>query len=280
MPELVIDPADLAAAVDAALAEDIGRGDQTTQATAGDSRLEMDMVARQNLIVAGMPAVAEVLARLAPEANFDIKTPEGSRVITSTVMARISGPAGGLLTAERTALNMVQFLSGIATATGAFVDAIAGTDTVLLDTRKTIPGLRGLSKYAVRVGGGTNHRMRLDDGVLIKDNHIAVAGGVSEAVRCAIDAGLTDIEVECDTIDQVREAIDAGADQLLLDNMTPEALRQVVAIAGGQVPLEASGGVKLDTVRVIAETGINYISTGAITQSAPAVDIGWDLVDG
>ena len=224
--------------------------------------------------------MAEVLARLAPEANFDIKTPEGSRVITGTVMARISGPAGGLLTAERTALNMVQFLSGIATATGAFVDAIAGTDTILLDTRKTIPGLRGLSKYAVRVGGGTNHRMRLDDGVLIKDNHIAVAGGVSEAVRCAIDAGLTDIEVECDTIDQVREAIDAGADQLLLDNMTPEALRQVVAIAGGQVPLEASGGVKLDTVRVIAETGINYISTGAITQSAPAVDIGWDLVDG
>ena len=280
MPELVIDPADLAAAVDAALAEDIGRGDQTTQATAGDSRLEMGMVARQNLIVAGMPAVAEVLARLAPEANFDIKTPEGSRVITGTVMAHISGPAVGLLTAERTALNMVQFLSGIATATGAFVDAIAGTDTILLDTRKTIPGLRGLSKYAVRVGGGTNHRMRLDDGVLIKDNHIAVAGGVSEAVRCAIDAGLTDIEVECDTIDQVREAIDAGADQLLLDNMTPEALRQVVAIAGGQVPLEASGGVKLDTVRVIAETGINYISTGAITQSAPAVDIGWDLVDG
>ena len=280
MPELVIDPADLATAVDAALAEDIGGGDQTTQATAGDSRLELDMVARQNLIVAGMPAVAEVLARLAPEANFDIKTPEGSRVITSTVMARISGPARGLLTAERTALNMVQFLSGIATATGAFVDAIAGTDTILLDTRKTIPGLRGLSKYAVRVGGGTNHRMRLDDGVLIKDNHIAVAGGVSEAVRCAIDAGLTDIEVECDTIDQVREAIDAGADQLLLDNMTPEALRQVVAIAGGQVPLEASGGVKLDTVRVIAETGINYISTGAITQSAPAVDIGWDLVDG
>ena len=280
MPELVIDPADLAAAVDAALAEDIGRGDQTTQATAGDSRLEMDMVARQNLIVAGMPAVAEVLARLAPEANFDIKTPEGSRVITGTVMARISGPAGGLLTAERTALNMVQFLSGIATATGAFVDAIAGTDTILLDTRKTIPGLRGLSKYAVRVGGGTNHRMRLDDGVLIKDNHISVAGGVSEAVRCAIDAGLTDIGVECDTIDQVREAIDAGADQLLLDNMTPEALRQAVAIAGGQVPLEASGGVKLDTVRIIAETGINYISTGAITQSAPAVDIGWDLVDG
>ena len=280
MPELVIDPVDLAAAVDAALAEDIGRGDQTTQATAGDSRLEMDMVARQNLIIAGMPAVAEVLARLAPKANFDIKTPEGSRVITSTVMARISGPACGLLTAERTALNMVQFLSGIATATGAFVDAIAGTDTVLLDTRKTIPGLRGLSKYAVRVGGGTNHRMRLDDGVLIKDNHIAVAGGVSEAVRSAKDAGLTDIEVECDTIDQVREAIDAGADQLLLDNMTPEALRQVVAIAGGQVPLEASGGVKLDTVRVIAETGINYISTGAITQSAPAVDIGWDLVDG
>ncbi|MGE4561543.1 MAG: carboxylating nicotinate-nucleotide diphosphorylase [Rhodospirillales bacterium] len=280
MPELVIDPADLAAAVDAALAEDIGRGDQTTQATAGNGRLEINMVARQNLIVAGMPAVAEVLARLAPKAKVDIKTPEGMRVITGTVMARISGPAGGLLTAERTALNMVQFLSGIATATGAFVDAIAGTDTILLDTRKTIPGLRGLSKYAVRVGGGTNHRMRLDDGVLIKDNHIAVAGGVSEAVRCAIDAGLTDIEVECDTIDQVREAINAGADQLLLDNMTPEALRQVVAIAGGQVPLEASGGVKLDTVRVIAETGINYISTGAITQSAPAVDIGWDLVDG
>ena len=240
MSELVIDPVELDATVEAALAEDIGRGDQTTQAMAGDGQLEIDMVARQHLIVAGMPALVEVLVRLAPEANVNINTPDGSRIITNTVMARISGPAAGLLTAERTALNMVQFLSGIATATRAFVDAIAGTDTVLLDTRKTIPGLRGLSKYAVRAGGGTNHRMRLDDGVLIKDNHIAVAGSISEAVRSAKDAGLSDIEVECDTIDQIREAIDAGADQLLLDNMTPEELRQAVDIAGGKVPLEAS----------------------------------------
>ncbi len=281
MPDLTLDPAELAAAIDAALAEDVGRGDLTTQATCpADARLEVDMVARQDLVAAGMPALVEILARLAADAKVSVLAADGSRVGAGTVMARIEGPAEGLLTAERTALNMVQFLSGIATITRAYVDAIDGTGAVLLDTRKTVPGLRALSKYAVRAGGGTNHRMRLDDGVLIKDNHIAAADGVGEAVGLAKRAGLDRVQVECDTIEQVEEALAAGADRLLLDNMPPQTLRSAVDIVGGRVPLEASGGVTLETIRAIAETGVDYISVGAITQSAPSVDIGWDLRDG
>ena len=188
---------------------------------------------------------------------------------------------GDVTTRATVPLNLLQKLSGIATLTRQYVDAIDGTGAVLLDTRKTIPGLRGLSKYAVRAGGGTNHRMRLDDGILIKDNHVAVCGGsVGEAVTRA-KAANTELEVrcECDTLDQVREAVDAGADSLLLDNMPPPVLREAVAWVAGRVPLEASGGVKLDTIRAIAETGVNYISVGGITQSAPAVDIGLDLAE-
>jgi nicotinate-nucleotide pyrophosphorylase (carboxylating) len=182
-----------------------------------------------------------------------------------------------MLAAERSALNTLQHLSGIATLTRRYVEAIAGTGAILLDTRKTLPGLRALDKYAARMGGAQNHRMRLDDGILIKDNHVAVCGGVEQAVRSAkvANAGLP-IQVEVDRIDQIEPALAAGADRLLLDNMAPDTLRQAVGLVAGRVPLEASGGVNLDTIRAIAETGVDYISVGRITQSAPAVDIGLD----
>lgn len=276
------DPADIKAAVDAALTEDIGQGDVTTRATVpAGTQLTLDLNTRQDIVVCGMPVALEVFRRLAPEAEVEVFVADGDRVAKGTHLARLTGTAQGLLSAERTALNLLQKLSGIATVTRRYVDAIDGTGAVLLDTRKTIPGLRGLSKYAVRAGGGTNHRMRLDDGILIKDNHVAVCGGsVGEAVTRA-KAANTGLEVrcECDTLDQVREAVEAGADSLLLDNMPPPVLREAVAWVAGRVPLEASGGVKLDTIRAIAETGVNYISVGGITQSAPAVDIGLDLAD-
>jgi nicotinate-nucleotide pyrophosphorylase (carboxylating) len=191
---------------------------------------------------------------------------------------RIEGNARALLTAERAALNTLQHLSGIATLTRRYVDAIAGTGAVLLDTRKTIPGLRALEKYAARMGGAYNHRLRLDDGVLIKDNHVAVNGGVAEAVRRARAAqtGLQ-IQVEVDRLEQIEPALAAGAQRLLLDNMSNDQLRAAVRMVDGRVPLEASGGVNLETIRGIAETGVNFISVGRITQSAPAVDIGLDF---
>ena len=182
-----------------------------------------------------------------------------------------------MLTAERSALNTVQHLSGIATLTRRYVDAIAGTGAILLDTRKTIPGLRALEKYATRMGGAQNHRMRLDDAAMIKDNHVAVAGGVAEAVRRAVAAGIGRIIVEVDRLDQIEPAITAGATHLLLDNMGPAALREAVGQVAGRVPTEASGGISLETIRAVAETGITYISVGRITQSAPAVDIGLDF---
>jgi nicotinate-nucleotide pyrophosphorylase (carboxylating) len=195
------------------------------------------------------------------------------------VLLRLDGNARAMLAAERSALNTLQHLSGVATMTRHYVDAIAGTGTTLLDTRKTIPGLRLLEKYAARMGGAENHRMRMDDGLLIKDNHVGVAGGVAEAVRAAkaFDSGLQ-IQVEVDRIDQIELALEAGAERLLLDNMKPDRLREAVALVAGRVPLEASGGVNLDTIRAIAETGVDYISVGRITQSAPAVDIGLDYV--
>jgi len=272
------DPADIEAAVDAALIEDLGSGDLTTDAVIpAGTRLRLVMAAREPLVVAGLAVAVEVFRRLAPDAVIALEAGDGQRLDAGTVLARIEGPAAGLLSAERTALNLLQTLSGIATLTRAYVDAIAGTGAVLLDTRKTIPGLRALSKYAAAMGGATNHRLRLDDGVLIKDNHIAVAGSAAEATRRAKAAGLADVEVECDTLEQVREALDAGADRLLLDNMALGEMRDAVAMAGGRVPLEASGGVTLETIRAIAETGVDFISVGAITLSAPAVDIGLDL---
>ena len=202
---------------------------------------------------------------------------DGDKVDAGKVLMRLEGNARAMLAAERSALNTLQHMSGIATLTRQYVDRIDGTGATLLDTRKTIPGLRLLEKYAARMGGAENHRMRLDDGLLIKDNHVAVAGGVGEAVRAAKAANTGfPVQVEVDRIDQIEPALEAGADRLLLDNMPPPVLREAVALVAGRVPLEASGGVNLDTIRAIAETGVNYISVGRITQSAPAVDIGLD----
>ncbi len=275
------DPADVAAAVDAAIAEDLGDGDLTSESVIpADARLVLHMVARQDLVAAGLPVAREVFKRLAPEADVSDRVRDGDAVPAGAGMALIEGPARGLLSAERAALNIVQFLSGIATLTRAYADAIGGTGARLLDTRKTVPGMRALSKYATRMGGATNHRFGLYDGVLIKDNHIAVAGGVAKAVRAAKAAGLDGVQVECDTLGQVEEALAAGADSILLDNMDTGALREAVALAGGRVPLEASGGVRLETIRAIAETGVDFVSVGAITMAAPSVDIGLDLAPG
>ncbi|MBT5665803.1 MAG: carboxylating nicotinate-nucleotide diphosphorylase [Rhodospirillaceae bacterium] len=267
--------------VDMALAEDVGRGDLTTSvAIPKATRGQFTMNARHPMVVAGMDVAAYVFETVSPDCEIDIIAADGARLAAGDAMARISGDAGGLLTAERTALNLLQLLTGIATYADRFVQEIKGTGAVMVDTRKTIPGYRTLSKYATRLGGVRNHRIRLDDGVLIKDNHISVAGGVTAAIEGAKRGTplLTKIEVECDTLEQVAEAIDAGADMILLDNMSLDDLRSAVAMSAGRVPLEASGGVTIDTVRAIAETGVNFISSGRITQSPPAADIGMDVL--
>jgi nicotinate-nucleotide pyrophosphorylase (carboxylating) len=261
------------------LAEDLGTGgDVTSNATiAVDARFAAQMNARQAMVIAGLDVAAAFFRALDPHVEIERLAGDGDQVDSRTMLMRLSGNARAMLAAERSALNTLQHLSGIATLTGQFVDAIAGTGAVLLDTRKTIPGLRLLGKYAARMGGAHNHRLRLDDGVLIKDNHVAVCGGVAEAVRRAKAANtVLQVQVEVDSIDQIEPALAAGADRLLLDNMDPAMLREAVALVAGRVPLEASGGVTLDTIRFLAETGVDFISVGRITQSAPAVDIGLD----
>jgi len=261
------------------LAEDLGAGgDVTSRATIdADSRFTAELASREDISVAGLEIAVAFFRALDDEVRVEKLASDGEPVGRGTVLARLEGDARSMLTAERSALNSLQHLSGIATLTRRYVDAIAGTGVILIDTRKTIPGLRVLEKYAVRMGGAQNHRMRLDDGVLIKDNHVAACGGVTEAVRRAkaANTGLQ-VQVEVDRIDQIEPALAAGADRLLLDNMPPPVLREAVALVAGRVPLEASGGVRLDTIRAIAETGVDYISLGRITQSAPAVDIGMD----
>jgi nicotinate-nucleotide pyrophosphorylase (carboxylating) len=264
--------------IEYALEEDIGQGDLTSAAVLGEGeRLQLVMATREEIVVAGLNIAGQIFCRLAPDAKIQYQVRDADKLAPGTLLMTLDGPAHGLLTAERTALNLVQMLSGIATETRRYVEAIDGTGVVLLDTRKTIPGLRALSKYAAAMGGAINHRMRLDDGVLIKDNHIAVAGSVANAVKLAQQAGLNDIEVECDTLEQVSEALEGGADRILLDNMSNDMLCKAVKMTVGRVPLEASGGVNLETVRAIAETGVDFISVGRITQSARAVDIGLDL---
>ena len=261
------------------LAEDLGTGgDVTSRATIGeDARFTAEMRARQAIVAAGLEIAAAFFRALDGEVAIALLAEDGDRIEPGSALMRLSGKARAMLTAERSALNTLQHLSGIATLTRAYADAIAGTGAVLLDTRKTIPGLRLLDKYAARMGGARNHRMRLDDGVLIKDNHVAVCGGVVEAVRRAkaANTGL-EVQVEVDRIDQIEPALAAGADRLLLDNMEPAGLREAVRLVAGRVPLEASGGVTLETIRFLAETGVDFISVGRITQSAPAVDIGLD----
>jgi nicotinate-nucleotide pyrophosphorylase (carboxylating) len=261
------------------LAEDLGKGgDVTSKATiAEDARFAAEMNARQTVVAAGLPIAAAFFRVLDPKVHLEILANDGDRVEHGETLMLVSGNARAMLAGERSALNTLQHLSGIATMTRQYVDAIAGTGAVLLDTRKTIPGLRILEKYAARMGGAQNHRMRLDDGVLIKDNHVAVCGDVADAVRRAkaANTGLQ-VQVEVDRIDQIEPALAAGADRLLLDNMDPAQLREAVKLVAGRVALEASGGVTLETIRFLAETGVDFISVGRITQSAPAVDIGLD----
>jgi len=261
------------------LAEDLGSGgDVTSNATIeADARFTAEMNCRQMIVVAGLDLAAEFFRALDPDVQIEQLARDGDRAEHGTTLMRLAGNARAMLAAERCALNTLQHLSGIATLTRQYVDAISGTRALLLDTRKTIPGLRLLEKYAARMGGAHNHRMRLDDGVLIKDNHVAVCGGVAEAVRRAKAAeGGLKVQVEVDRIEQIEPALGAGADRLLLDNMDPAMLREAVKLVAGRVPLEASGGVTLETIPFLAETGVDYISVGRITQSAPAVDIGLD----
>lgn len=260
------------------LAEDLGTGDVTSDAIiAKDARFTAEMNARQALVVAGLEIAAAFFRALDENVRVEQLIKDGTRVERGTTLMRLGGNARSMLAAERSALNTLQHLSGIATLTRQYVDAIDGTGTVLLDTRKTIPGLRVLEKFASRMGGAQNHRMRLDDGVLIKDNHVAVCGSVAEAVRRAKAAATgLEVQVEVDRIDQIEPALAAGADRLLLDNMDPAQLREAVQLVSHRVPLEASGGVTLETIRFLAETGVTFISVGRVTQSAPAVDIGLD----
>ncbi|MBN2971507.1 carboxylating nicotinate-nucleotide diphosphorylase [Roseomonas aeriglobus] len=270
---------DLDAFVAATLAEDLGpAGDITSAAVIPEgARFEGVMDSRDAITVAGLEIAEAFFRTLDPDVQIERLVEDGARVAGGTDLLRLSGSARAMLTAERSALNTVQHLSGIATLTRAYVDRIAGTGATLLDTRKTIPGLRVLEKYATRMGGATNHRMGLWDAAMIKDNHVAVAGSIEAAVGRAVAAGIAQIIVEVDRVDQIEPAIAAGATHLLLDNMDVPTLRGAVTLVRGRVPTEASGGVRLDTIRAIAETGVTFVSVGRLTQSAPAADIGLDF---
>ena len=275
---------DLSAFVRATLDEDLGVGlpgggkDVTADSVIpASARFSGAMDSRDAIVVAGLPVAEAFLRALDPEMEIEVLVAEGQSVPAGSDLMRLSGNARAMLTAERSALNTVQHLSGIATMTRQYVDAMGETDCVLLDTRKTIPGLRVLEKYATKMGGAQNHRMGLWDAAMIKDNHVLVAGSVGEAVRRAVEAGVKDIICEVDRLDQIEPALAAGASHLLLDNMNPETLREAVAMVAGRVPLEASGGINLDTIAAKAATGVNYVSVGRLTQSAPAADIGLDF---
>jgi nicotinate-nucleotide pyrophosphorylase (carboxylating) len=275
---------EIESAVRRALAEDIGRGDATTLALVpARARARARMVARAPLIVAGLDFAEAAFGALAPAVRIERLARDGEAVPAGTTLLRLAGPARALLTAERTALNFVQRLSGVATLTARFVVAVAGTQARILDTRKTTPGWRRFEKYAVTCGGGRNHRVGLFDQILIKDNHLVALRGrqpnpIAWAVRRARAAcPALAVEVEADTLAQVRQAVAAGADFVLLDNMPPARLRQAVRLVAGRARTEASGGVTLENVRAIAETGVDFISVGALTHSAPAVDIALDF---
>jgi len=277
LPDLLIAPI-----VRAALAEDLGRaGDITGQACIpADARLTADFACRRGGVVAGLSCIRLTLAELDPSASCDLLAADGVAVPAGTTLARVSGDARAILTAERTALNLLGRLCGIATLTQDYVDAVAGTKVRITDTRKTTPGLRALEKYAVRCGGGVNHRFGLDDAILIKDNHVAACGSVGEAIRRAkaFAGHLVKVEVEVDSLVQLQEALACDPDVIMLDNFSLADLREAVLTVDGRVALEASGGVTLETVRAIAETGVDVISVGALTHSAKVLDIGLDAV--
>jgi nicotinate-nucleotide pyrophosphorylase (carboxylating) len=278
VPFQPMDPALYREIVRRALAEDLGWGDVTTEATVpAELRAKGVILAKSPCVIAGLDVAAEVFLQLDPGCAFDRKKNDGDRCAPGDVVAEVRGGAAPMLTAERTALNFLQRLSGIATLTRRFVEAAGGRITVL-DTRKTTPTLRALEKYAVRAGSGTNHRSGLDDGVLIKDNHIRLAGGVAEAVRrMKDDDPEMPIEVEAQSLEQVEEALAAGADILLVDNLPIDAIREAVRRAQGRAKVEISGGVTLDRLPELALTGANYVSIGALTHSAPAADLSFEL---
>jgi len=269
------------AAIEAALREDMPEGDITSESIVpAEARSEACFLAKEDGVVAGLEVAARVFAKIDPSTIFIERFRDGAVFRQGDRLARVKGPTIVLLKGERTALNFLQRLCGVATATRRFVEAVDGTKAKILDTRKTTPGLRLLEKYAVRTGGGTNHRLGLSDMVLIKDNHLRFVGSVGEAVRRArakVRPGVR-IEVEAASLLQVREALAAGADMIMLDNMPLETMSQAVALAGGRVPLEASGNMTLDRVRAVAETGVDFISVGALTHSARALDISMDFV--
>jgi nicotinate-nucleotide pyrophosphorylase (carboxylating) len=263
------------------VAEDVGRGDRTTESVvppgaAGAARIE----AREPAVVAGLAVARACFDAAGGGIDWDPVVSDGERVAAGQAIVRIRGPMRTILTGERTALNLLARLSGVATLTAKFVAAVAGTPARIVDTRKTTPGLRVLEKYAVRAGGGTNHRFGLDDGILIKDNHIAAAGGITEAVGRALSAGLHGllIEVEVTDLDGLEEAVAAGAHAVLLDNMSPEIVAEAVTRAGGKVMLESSGGITLENVRDYAVTGVDLISVGALTHSVRAIDLSLEVV--
>ena len=275
---------DLDAFVRRTLAEDLGEGlpgggrDVTAESVIpAEARFSGVMDSRDAIVVAGLPVAAAFFRALDPAVEIETLVEEGAAVERGASLMRLSGNARALLTAERSALNTVQHLSGIATMTREYVRAMGDGNAVLLDTRKTIPGLRHLEKYATRQGGARNHRMGLWDAAMIKDNHILVAGSVGEAVRRARDAGVTSIICEVDRLDQIEPALAAGASHLLLDNMQPATLREAVALVAGRAATEASGGVTIATIGAIAASGVDYVSVGRLTQSAPAADIGLDF---
>jgi nicotinate-nucleotide pyrophosphorylase (carboxylating) len=273
-----LDPGAYREVVRRALAEDLGWGDITTEATV-DERLKArgQIIAKCECVIAGLDVAAETFRQLDPSASFTVLMPDGSRCTHGDVVAEVRGSAASLLTAERTALNVLQRMTGIATMTRRFVDAAAGRITVL-DTRKTTPSLRALEKYAVRAGGGTNHRTGLDDGILIKDNHIRLAGGVRTAMERMKAAGQEmPIEIEAQSLAQVDEALAAGANVILLDNLTTDDIREAVRRINGRAQTEISGGVTLDRIPELAATGANYVSVGALTHSAPAIDLSLEI---
>ena len=275
---------DLIRFVNDTLAEDLGTGlpgggrDVTSESVIpADAGFAGVMDTRDAIHVAGLPIAEAFFRALDPDMTVEILVEEGASVPANTDLMRFEGNARAMLTAERSALNTVQHLSGIATMVARYVRAMDNPGCTLLDTRKTIPGLRQLEKYAVRMGGGSNHRMGLWDAAMIKDNHVLVAGSVAEAVQRAVAAGVQEIICEVDRIDQIEPALQAGATRLLLDNMGPSVLREAVALVAGRVPTEASGGIDLDTIHAKAATGVDYVSVGRLTQSAPAADIGLDF---
>ena len=279
-----IPPAEIERVVRSALEEDLGWGDVTTDSLVDPTlRASGRIVAREPGVLAGIAVAAEVFRQVDPSVEIGFEKADGDRLVRGDVVMSVAGPAAALLRAERTALNFLQRLSGVATQTARYVERIQGLPAKVIDTRKTTPGLRCLEKYAVRMGGGHNHRHGLGDGVLVKDNHLVAlaleGAGIAEAVRRARDRvpHTIKIEVEADTLDQVKEALEAGSDLILLDNMTPEEMRTAVQMSGGRAVLEASGGITLDTIRGVAETGVDLISVGALTHSVKALDLALDF---